>query len=163
MKRRLQERALAGMVDVDSAGTGGWHAGELPDARMRRHAACRGYVLDSRARQFDPATDFDSFDMIVAMDEQNVMDLRQVANTNQQEKIFRAVAFCHRFSRYPEVPDPYFGGEAGFELVLDILEEVVEGLLRYLFPPPLPGGTRERGDVSASPLPRGGGAKLSAS
>jgi protein-tyrosine phosphatase len=133
MKRRLEERGLAGEYLVDSAGIGGWHAGELPDERMRRHAARRGYSLESRARQFDPATDFDAFDLVIGMDGENIRDLRERAGgEREREKIRRMTAFCRRLARFTEVPDPYFGGDAGFELVLDILEDAVDGLLEHV-------------------------------
>ncbi|MDR0765938.1 MAG: low molecular weight phosphotyrosine protein phosphatase [Odoribacteraceae bacterium] len=133
MKRRLEERGLSGTILVDSAGTGGWHVGELPDERARRHGASRGYTVDSRARQFDPDTDFDAFDMVIGMDEQNVRDLYSMANSERdREKVHRATAFCRCHPGHAGVPDPYFGGSSGFELVVDMLEDVAEGILEHL-------------------------------
>ena len=131
-RRRLQERGVDGVI-VDSAGTGDWHVGQLPDPRARRHGASRGYVVDSRARQFDPDADFPAFDLIIAMDEQNFRDLAGMAATPaDRAKIHSATSFCRVFSHLPGVPDPYLGGPSGFELVMDILEDAVEGLLEHL-------------------------------
>ncbi|MDR2130461.1 MAG: low molecular weight phosphotyrosine protein phosphatase [Odoribacteraceae bacterium] len=133
LKRHVEERGLAGFIRVDSAGTGGWHIGELPDARMRHHAATRGYTVDSRVRRFDPATDFAAFDLIIGMDEQNIRDLRDMASTDEERaKIHRAIGYCRRFTGDTEVPDPYFDGAEGFEHVLDLLEDATGGLLDHL-------------------------------
>ena len=117
----------------DSAGTGGWHAGERADSRMRTHAAKRNYELTSIARQFNPKTDFDEFDLIIGMDQQNVADLEGMAR-NQQDlnKISYMTDYCTRYTHYNSVPDPYYGGADGFELVLDILEDACEGLLKQI-------------------------------
>jgi protein-tyrosine phosphatase len=126
--------AQSGLKDkllVDSAGTGGWHAGDLPDHRMRAHAKLRGYHLDSRARQVRPR-DFDDFDLIVAMDRANVSGLREFAPTNESMKKVRL--FCEFAPDRPEteVPDPYYEGPEGFELVLDIVESAADGLLAHI-------------------------------
>ena len=119
--------------ECDSAGTGGWHVGERADSRMRVHAAKRDYDLTSIARQFNPNTDFDQFDLIIGMDEQNVSDLRDLARTDADlDKIKSMTDYCNRFTHYNSVPDPYYGGADGFELVLDILEDACEGLLKEL-------------------------------
>ena len=118
---------------IDSAGLYSGHAGALPDERMRRHASRRGYVLDSRARTFYPTADFAEFDMIIGMDDQNIRDLQRMATSEEEKnKIFKMTDFCQRFSYRDSVPDPYYGGDSGFELVLDLLEDAVEGLLTYL-------------------------------
>jgi protein-tyrosine phosphatase len=117
----------------DSAGTGGWHAGERADSRMRTHAARRDYDLTSIARQFNPKTDFDEFDLIIGMDQQNIHDLEGMArNQNDLNKIASMTDYCTRYTHYNSVPDPYYGGSDGFELVLDILEDACEGLLKQI-------------------------------
>ncbi|NOU58211.1 low molecular weight protein-tyrosine-phosphatase [Marinifilum caeruleilacunae] len=117
----------------DSAGTGGWHAGERADSRMRTHAAKRDYDLTSIARQFNPKTDFDEFDLIIGMDPQNVADLEGMArNQEDLNKISSMTDYCIRYTHYNSVPDPYYGGSDGFELVLDILEDACEGLLKQI-------------------------------
>lgn len=118
--------------NIDSAGLYGGHAGALPDERMRRHASRRGYVLDSRARTFYASADFERFDLIVAMDDQNVAALRRLAeNEQERDKIVKMTDFCRQPTTYTVVPDPYYEGSEGFELVLDLLEDAVEGLYDY--------------------------------
>ncbi len=127
-KHQLEKKGLAGKYFVDSAGTSAWHAGERADARMRRHAKKRGIELTSISRQFIP-DDFDRFDYIVAMDRENMEQLRRAARNKQDlEKLFYMTDFSKKFN-YNHVPDPYYGGEDGFELVLDLLEDASEGLL----------------------------------
>lgn len=127
VKRESREKEFY----IDSAGLYGGHAGALPDERMRRHAARRGYVLDSRARTFYPTADFAEFDLIIGMDDQNVRELRRLAvNEEEKAKIFKMTDFCQRPTSYTVVPDPYYEGSEGFELVLDLLEDAVEGLYR---------------------------------
>lgn len=108
---------------IDSAGTGDYHTGDLPDHRMRIHARRRGYDLTHRARQVREA-DFDSFDLIVPMDASNERNLRQLAPTPEAEaKIVPMARWIGLASRYDHVPDPYYEGAQGFELVLDLLED----------------------------------------
>lgn len=131
MRSFVERDGLSRRVELDSAGTGGWHAGDLPDSRMRRHAAKRGYTLTSRARQVC-AEDFDDFDLILVMDEQNRRDLRAFARSAADMQKVRL--FCEFVTDRPEtdVPDPYYGGEDGFETVLDLVENGCEGILRSL-------------------------------
>ncbi len=108
---------------IDSAGTGAYHIGDLPDRRMRVHARQRGLELTHRARQVD-TEDFLDFDMIVAMDASNVSNLRRVAPSVEAErKIVPMATFFTDTSRYDHVPDPYYEGAEGFELVLDLLQD----------------------------------------
>lgn len=129
----LRVHMLDNEFECDSAGTGGWHAGEKADSRMRTHATRRDYDLTSIARQFNPKTDFDQFDFIIGMDQQNVADLKGMArNESDLDKIKSMTDYCSRYTHYDSVPDPYYGGSDGFELVLDILEDACEGLLKEL-------------------------------
>ena len=113
---------------IDSAGTGDYHTGDLPDRRMRVHAQRRGYNLTHRARQVRPA-DFDNFDLIVPMDASNERNLRALAPTVEAEnKIVPMSAWIDMASRYDYVPDPYYEGAEGFELVLDLLENACANL-----------------------------------
>ena len=117
---------------IDSAGLYSGHAGSLPDERMRKHAARRGYQLDSRARTFYPSVDFAEFDMIIGMDDQNIRHLKQLAeNDEERARIFKMTDFCTKPTTYTVVPDPYYEGPEGFELVLDLLEDAVSGLYNY--------------------------------
>ena len=119
-------------VEIDSAGTAGYHVGDLPDARMRTHARARGYVLDSRARQFDPHSDFDAFDYIIAMDKSNLRDLQSFDRQKQyRDKLSLMTDYCTE-TEVSEVPDPYYGGSEGFNFVLDILEDACNGLLKNI-------------------------------
>jgi protein-tyrosine phosphatase len=127
----VEKAGLSSQFKIDSAGTGAWHAGEPADRRMQSHAIKRGYNLTSIARQFEPV-DFDRFDYIIAMDDDNVKALKAVArNEKDLAKISKMTLFSKRYS-YKVVPDPYYGGEEGFELVLDLLEDASEGLLEAI-------------------------------
>lgn len=117
---------------IDSAGTSGYHAGEPADERMQRHAIKRNYQLTSISRPFDPQHDFDHFDLIIAMDQANLSELKYMArNAEDLSKLHLMTDFCTRFN-YDKVPDPYYGGSQGFELVLDLLEDASEGLYIHL-------------------------------
>lgn len=108
---------------VDSAGTGGYHVGDLPDKRMRVHAARRGLSLTHRCRQVRES-DFYDFDLIIGMDASNLSNLRSLAPTPDAEKKIVAMAdFFSIATRYDYVPDPYYEGAEGFELVLDLLTD----------------------------------------
>ena len=129
MQRLIDERNLSDLFYVDSAGTYGGHAGDLPDYRMRSHAAKRGYNLTHRARRVTSA-DFEEFDYIVAMDDGNRRTLMQMAATvEESRKIVMMGKYIRRFPHYDYVPDPYYEGAEGFELVLDLLEDACESLL----------------------------------
>ena len=120
-----QARGLA--VEIDSAGTGGWHAGEAPDPRMREAALRRGYDLSAlRARQVRPG-DFAAFDRILAMDEANLAALERARPADARARV--ALMLSHADLPEREVPDPYYGGRQGFDHVLDLLEAAVAGLL----------------------------------
>ncbi len=126
------KQGVIGKFEIDSAGTGPWHVGEPADRRMQKHAVKRGYNLTSIARQFEPDTDFDRFDLIVAMDDENVQTLKNNArNESDRKKIYKITEFSKEWN-YDEVPDPYYGGDEGFELVLDLLEDACEGLLEQV-------------------------------
>ncbi len=129
MKSLIKREGKESEFYIDSAGTYRGHAGSLPDERMRRHAAKRAYTLDSLARTFYPAADFVDFDLIIGMDDQNVADLKSLATSDEERsKILKMTDFCQKYTSYTTVPDPYYGGEEGFELVLDILEDATAGL-----------------------------------
>ena len=134
--RRLAEQAGAGdRVQVDSAGTYGGHAGDLPDPRMRAAAQRRGYALTHRARRI-VEEDFERFDRIVVMDEMNYEAVHRLAPSRAAAaKIFRMTEFCRRHPERTYVPDPYYEGHEGFELVLDMLEDGCEGILESLNQP----------------------------
>jgi len=112
---------------VDSAGTIGYHAGQRADRRMRSAAKGRGYRLESLARRIEFA-DFDRFDLIVTMDEDNFRDVREM-NPGSSARVVRMCDYCEVHEE-SEVPDPYYGGSEGFHTVIDILEDACGNLLR---------------------------------
>jgi protein-tyrosine phosphatase len=127
LKREHREKDFL----IDSAGTIGYHAGEMPDSRMRMHAARRGYSLESRSRKFTRA-DFDRFDLIVAMDDANYDDLCDIAQTiEEKNKVVRMADYC-TIHQATHIPDPYYGGDKGFEYVIDLLEDACENLYNQL-------------------------------
>ncbi len=118
------------LFEIDSAGTSDWHEGERADKRMQKHAVKRGYNLTGRSRPFRSQTDFDRFDLIVAMDDNNYHNLKDQARSIEEEnRIVKMTDFSSQFN-YDHVPDPYYGGDDGFEVVLDILEDASEGLYK---------------------------------
>lgn len=128
MKAVVESRGDSEGWVIDSAGTGNYHVGDLPDKRMRVHARRRGYELDHRCRQVT-ASDFDDFDLIVAMDASNERNLRRLAPTIEAEdKIVQMARFLDMATRYDHIPDPYYEGSEGFELVLDLLENACSNL-----------------------------------
>lgn len=132
MRRLVEERGLTGRYAIDSAGTYGGHAGDLPDGRMRAHARRRGYELTHRSRKVRES-DFDDSDLIIAMDDSNYDNLRRMAPTPEaQRKVTRMVDYARQHPWAQSVPDPYYEGAEGFELVLDLLEDACAGLLDEL-------------------------------
>lgn len=124
-----RRRGEENLIELDSAGLYGGHAGELPDMRMREHAFVRGYRFTHRSRPVREM-DFFDFDLIVAMDDRNVAALRSLAPTPEaQQKIVRMIDYVADKRGQFSVPDPYYEGAEGFELVLDMLEDGVKGLL----------------------------------
>jgi len=124
----VRAERLDDKISIDSAGTAGYHTGDLPDSRMRRHASRRGYTLDSMARKFS-SDDFDKFDIILVMDDNNYRDVMHMApDVEAEKKVHRMVEFSRKYS-HDHIPDPYYSGADGFELVLDLLEDACENLL----------------------------------
>ena len=118
-------------LEVDSAGTAGYHIGEAPDRRMQAAAARRGYQLQAlRARIVEPG-DFKRFDLILAMDRENLAVLHRRAPEPVRERVRLFLEFAPHGAPQ-EVPDPYYGGPNGFEEVLDLVESAARGLLTYL-------------------------------
>lgn len=127
----VHQRGLEKRIQVDSCGTGDWHLGHAPDRRAAAEAASRGYDLsDLRARQVQP-TDFRSFDYILAMDRQNLADLRALCPADYPGRLELFLPFDPR-ATVEEVPDPYYGGDEGFTRVLDMVEAASEGLLQEI-------------------------------
>lgn len=131
-ERAAQDTGLGENYDVDSAGTGGWHAGEGPDERMLRTAARRGFDYTNAARKLE-SSDLDTFDLVIAMDLENKADIQALARTPvQQAKVRLLREFDALANGAVAVPDPWYGGPSGFEDVYDIIERSVHGLLESL-------------------------------
>ena len=118
--------------EIDSAGIGGWHVGQLPDNRMRNHGAQRGYKFDSRARQFSK-NDFSHFDYILVMDHDNFRAVSAMAPTPaDQIKVRMLTDYLQHPPNACVVPDPYYGGPEEFDYALDLIEDACQGLLNRL-------------------------------
>ena len=132
MQMLVERNGLTDRVVLDSAGTYGGHSGERSDARMRRAAAARGIDITHRARQVREE-DFERFDMIIAMDDNNYEALFRLAPDREaQQKIYRFREFLRHNPNWSYIPDPYYEGHEGFELVLDLLEDGCSTLLENL-------------------------------
>jgi protein-tyrosine phosphatase len=132
MRRLIEDAGLAGRVEVESAGTGAWHAGEPPDARATVAAGRRGVTLEGAARQVR-ASDFRRFDLLVALDRSNLRELlAQAPDEEAAEKVRLLREFDPAAAGDLDVPDPYYGGDRGFETVLDMVEAACRGLLEDL-------------------------------
>jgi protein-tyrosine phosphatase len=128
----IERKGLENELQCDSAGTAAYHAGEPADYRMKQFAKKRAYHLTSISRPVNPEIDFDRFDLIIGMDRQNIRDLKAMArDENDRLKIHLMTDFSDN-RKYDSVPDPYYGGTSGFELVLDILEDSCKGLIDKL-------------------------------
>lgn len=132
MMKLIKEAGLENEIQVDSAGTIGHHAGEPADRRMREHALGRGIELTSISRKVRFPQDFEQFDLIIAMDDNNFRDLKSLDPEGKfKNKIVKMTQYCSKFND-TFVPDPYYGGASGFEKVLDLLEDACSGLLQEL-------------------------------
>lgn len=128
LRRLVESEGLGDVIEVDSAGTYGGHRGERSDVRMRRAAAARGIEMTHLARQVREE-DFELFDKVIAMDDNNYEALFRLApDRRAQQKIFRFREYLRRHTDWSYIPDPYYEGHEGFEIVLDLLEDACEGL-----------------------------------
>ena len=134
MRGLVREAGLEGEIAIDSAGTGGWHAGAPPDRRATEAARRRGVTLEGAARQVR-RSDFEDFDVLVAMDRDNLRDLRALAPDAEaavKVRLLREYDPACAGGADVEVADPYYGGPNGFETVLDQVEAACRGLLDEL-------------------------------
>jgi protein-tyrosine phosphatase len=131
VKEALRREGLQRDIEVDSAGTHAYHEGEPPDPRALAAAERRGMdIARQRARRVT-REDFAAFDYILAMDKSNLNDLRERCPAEQQHKLRLFLSFSRRYPNL-DVPDPYYGGQRGFEEGLDLLEDAVGGLMAEL-------------------------------
>ena len=132
LRAKLQAAGLQQRVEVDSAGTHGYHLREAPDPRAVRHAARRGVDLSGlRARRVVPE-DFERFDHLLAMDDANLEWLRDKAPPGAGPRVGLLLSYAQRHAAVREVPDPYFGAAEGFDRVLDLVEDACDGLVATL-------------------------------
>ena len=132
-KKKIKDRELENLFVVDSAGTGGWHVGNLADRRMREAALSRGIELTSRSRKID-YNDLYEFDHIIVMDKDNLNAVKSLIKDNTypiNSKIKLILSYSKK-SQLDEVPDPYYGGQNGFESVLDLLDDAIDELIDSL-------------------------------
>lgn len=130
-RQKVADQGLASLVQVDSAGTHNYHPASPPDVRAQAAARRRGYDLSGlRARQITDA-DYAAFDLILAMDWDNLALLQDDCPAEHQHKLRRLTEFCQH-ANSPVVPDPYYGGVQGFETVLDLVEDACDGLLVHV-------------------------------
>ena len=130
-RKLTADAGFAHAISADSAGTHGYHVGEPPDPRAQEAAARRGYDLSGlRARRVQ-REDFQRFDVVLAMDREHEAILARMAQPSSGHRLRLMMSYARRFSQ-DDVPDPYYGGPRGFELVLDMLEDAAEGLLEAL-------------------------------
>lgn len=131
LRHMVRNDPIGESLTIESCGLGDWHIGQFPDERMRSASQNRGVALTSRAQKFQPAF-LDRFDLILAADHQILKELYQHAKTvDQKAKIFLITQFS-TYYQGEEIPDPYYQGEAGFERVLDMLEDSCQGILQYI-------------------------------
>jgi len=131
-----RRRGVPDLFDVDSCGTGAWHVGEGADPRSVQVALRHGIRLEHEARQFDPRADFDRFPMLIAMDRSNLRSIVHAAESHHKSAsgacLMRSFGPALAGTGEPDVPDPYTGGDEGFQVVYDMLLESCEGLLHHL-------------------------------
>ena len=132
-KQKIKDRDLEKLFVVDSAGTGGWHVGNLADPRMRETALSRGIELTSRSRKIEEG-DLYEFDHILVMDNDNLDAVKSLIKDNKNTVNFKIklILSYSKNSELDEVPDPYYGGQNGFEKVLDLLDNAMDGLIDSL-------------------------------
>lgn len=132
MKAMVEKAGRSDDFFIDSAGIGDWHVGQLPDSRMRKCGAARGYRFDSRARQIR-RSDFADFDLILVMDERNYSAVTAMASLPEEcGKVRMLTSWLIRYDNVMAVPDPYYGDEKDFNYALDLIEDACEGLLHDL-------------------------------
>ncbi|MBT28920.1 MAG: protein tyrosine phosphatase [Thalassobius sp.] len=131
-KKQVEDADLTDQIECDSAGIIGYHAGELPDKRMRRTASSHGITLTHHSRQLSPA-DFEKFDYILGMDENNMKAIRQMEKsvTNKKAKVFKMREFDEQESS-KDVEDPYYQGDDGFEICYQVLRTSTQNFLDFI-------------------------------
>ena len=132
-KQKIKDRDLEKFFLVDSAGTGGWHVGNLADSRMRETALSRGIKLTSRSRKIEKS-DLYEFDHILVMDNDNLVAVKSLIKDHKDpvNSKIKLILSYSKNSQLDEVPDPYYGGQNGFDKVIDLLDDAMDGLIDSL-------------------------------
>ncbi|MCF6323726.1 MAG: low molecular weight phosphotyrosine protein phosphatase [Gammaproteobacteria bacterium] len=130
-ERFVQQASLAQRIEIDSAGTHAYHIGEQPDKRAQATALNRGFDLSSQRARRVQKTDFDYYDYVIAMDNDNLANLLEICPQALSNKVSLFLSYSSDVDE-EEVPDPYYGGPGGFERVLDMVESAAEGLLNEI-------------------------------
>jgi len=131
MNHLIQEAGLTAKITCDSAGTSGYHIGAAPDRRMNAAASKRGIELQGKSRKLKPA-DLQQFDLILAMDRENYQDILYLDREGKYEAKVRLMCNFATHKTDQEVPDPYYGGQDGFDYVIDLLFDACSGLLDHI-------------------------------
>ena len=127
----VRQAGLSDKIKIDSAGTGAWHVNQAPDQRSQDAALKRGIDLSAQRARKISTDDFNNFDYLVAMDRSNVSDLKKICPPDLLSRISLFLEFAPELERQ-EVPDPYQGGDEGFELVLNLIEVAAQGLFSHI-------------------------------
>ncbi len=131
-EKEVHEAGLGDRIEIDSAGTGHWHIGKSPDGRATDAAAQRGIDISGQTARSVMPEDFQVFDLILAMDRDNLSALQQIAPVDARASVELFLDYAHNHSDTDEVPDPYFGGAKGFHRVLELVEDASHGLVSHL-------------------------------
>lgn len=130
-RRVAEEAGLMDRFEIDSAGMGDWHKGEAPDHRAQKAALARGVDISGQCARKVELEDFEAFDLVLAMDGSNIEDLYEIAPHEARPKIRRFLSYAPHLG-VEDVPDPYYGGPAGFDHALDLIEAAARGLLEAI-------------------------------
>lgn len=131
LQRLADEAGMAGRIELDSAGLGPWHVGHPPDERAIAAAERRGYSMDGQIARQVQRSDFERFDLVIAMDRGHHRQLARLCPPEQGHRLRLFMEFSQK-NRQADVPDPYYGDDSGFETMLDLIEEGAQGLLAEL-------------------------------
>ena len=130
-RKHIQINFLEDKIKIDSVGTGSWHVGNPPDTRSQGFAAQRGYDISNQRSRLINNLDVIESDYLLAMDTDNILTLQKLIPEEMQNKLFRFLEFAPHLNQL-DVPDPYYSGPDGFDLVLDLIEDASEGLLMHI-------------------------------
>jgi len=130
-RHKVANAGLEDQIHIDSAGTIAYHVGTPPDPRAQGAALNRGIDLSSQRARKVTSHDFEEFDFVIAMDSDNHYELEAICPTGHEDRLHMFLKFAQN-SRETDVPDPYYGGGNGFEVVLDLIEDASDGLLKHL-------------------------------